>query len=42
MITVTSLGPVPLRSATFRITSSSGSLRLIRSAARGPVAIFSI
>ena len=42
MITVTSPGSPPLRSAIFPITSSSGSVRLIRSAARGPVAIFSM
>ena len=42
MITVTSLVAPPLRSAILRITSSSGSSRLIRSADRGPVAIFSM
>ncbi len=37
MITVTSPGSPPLRLAIFRTTSSSGSFRLSRSAARGPV-----
>ncbi len=42
MITVTSEVSPPLASAILRITSSSGSSRLIRSAARGPAAIFSM
>ncbi len=42
MITVTSPGSPPLRSAILRITSSSGSSSVSRSAALGPVAIFSM
>ena len=42
MTTVTSPGSPPFASASLRITSSSGSSRLISSAARGPAAIFSM